>query len=108
LRTEIPFYESNNLTQFRYYQNLFGYYEQLKLSEINTQFSFYIKKIMSHTLPYNNAKYLLSRLLLIDNNQGGLLLDHSFVESSAKHIELWNSKSFRNILNSFNKPGRSP
>lgn len=101
LKIDIPNFEVTNQERFTYYQEIMDQYSCLDLSKINSDFNSHIERHFKDILPFNKAKHLLSRLIITENSDGNVVLDHSFVQGTSRHIEFFNSKIFRTFLGSF-------
>lgn len=70
---------------------------------MNANFNAYSSKILKDVVPLSKAKFVLNRLLLFHNTsnsveQAKVVLDHSFVKGSSRHLDYMNSKQFRQFI----------
>jgi hypothetical protein len=100
LRADIPSYEYSSPDKFQYYQEIFKLYSQLSLEDLTSNFKTYIKKLLRDVLPSSKARYLLTRMIIIDSNRD-VIFNHSFVKDTARNVDFFNSEHFRFFLYSF-------
>lgn len=62
-----------------------------------------MKKLLTTVIPSQNARFLLSRLIIIESDNEKLMLDHSFVKDTAKNLDFMKSKIFREFIESLSK-----
>ena len=62
-----------------------------------------MKKMMHTVLPSSNARYLLTKLIIVEGSDRKMLLNHSFTMDTHRNSELWNSRNFRNLFFSIDK-----
>lgn len=66
------------------------------------KFGEYVQKLLQDVLASSKARYLLSRILVIEcNDYNDVILDHSFVKDSARNIDYFKSKYFKEFLTQF-------
>eukprot|EP00347_Sterkiella_histriomuscorum_P015112 403358276 len=99
---DVPSYEQNDIRRFLYYKELFELYTQMQINEMSLKFGQYVRKLLQDVLASSKARYLLSRLIIIEcNDNDDVIFDHSFVKDSARNIDYMKSKPFRDLLNQF-------
>lgn len=94
-KVDVPTYEKTDIKKFIYYQELFSLYTQLHINKMSVKFGEYIRKLLQDVLASSKARYLLSRMLIIEcNDYNDVIFDHSFVKDSARNIDYLKSKYF--------------
>jgi hypothetical protein len=75
-------------------------YEALDLRQMNANFNAYTSKILKDVVPVSKAKFVLSRIMVYQtkialDSQPFIILDHSFVKNSSRHVDFLKSQKFQ-------------
>ncbi|CDW77981.1 UNKNOWN [Stylonychia lemnae] len=100
-KCDVPSYEITDPKRFRYYQEIFSAYSELQLNKITSSFGSYVQKLLQEVLAQSKARYLLSRLIIIECSTSDIILDHSFVKDSGRNVNFYSSKNFVEFMDQF-------
>lgn len=98
-KIDVPRLQTINPEKFNHYRKIFDLYsENLSLDNMLENFQIYMKKMLCNVLVSSKARYLLSRLIIIESSTNDMLFDHSFVKYSGRNADFTNSKHFYQLI----------